>query len=212
MNSLKTIISLLANVALIVLVADSVIHYLHKGGQGNMEGAGSVCFRYFTNDSNILCALCCAPLIFFGVKGLASGSYDIPKWALLLKFTGTVAVAVTMMTVLVFLGPTQGYGKMFAGKNLYLHLVCPLLAIVSLCLTEGSAPVSFSESLLGLLPTLVYGLVYAILVLVKKVWPDFYGFNRGGLWYVSCAALPVGTLALCLALMALHNAVMCPGV
>ena len=208
MKTLQTIGSLLCNVVLIALVASSIVCFLSRGGEGNMAGVGPVCFRYFTIDSNVFCALCCLPLLFFGGKGLLTGDYQIPQWALLLKFVGTAAVTVTMVTVLVFLGPLQGFGPMFAGKNLYLHLICPLLALLSLCLMEGGAPITLPESLWGLLPTLVYGVVYAILVLKTKQWPDFYGFNRGGMWYVSFPAMTVGAFGLSVGIMAIHNGIL----
>ena len=61
-------------------------------------------FRFFTVQSNVLCAL--AALIT-AVCRLAG---NLPGWAWLLKYIGTAAVSVTMVTVFVFLAPSIGKG------------------------------------------------------------------------------------------------------
>ena len=157
---------------------------------------GLKAFRYFTVISNVFCALAAL------VMAVAQIANRVTMPVVLLKYMGTVSVSVTLLTVLLFLGPTQGYGEMLRGRNLYMHLVGPLLAIVSYCLWE-KRPMSFGMALTGLIPVLVYGLVYlnqVILAPEARRWDDFYGFNRGGHWPAALAMMLAGTLAVCVAL------------
>ena len=201
----RNALSLMMNVLNAVLVLISILWFFSAEGAGNMARSGTGCFVYFTNDSNILAALCCLLLVPFNLKALKSGKDEIPQWAMLLKFVGTVAVTLTFMVVVLFLGPTQGYDIMFSGVCLELHLICPLLCIVSFCFLERGACVSKKQSWWGVVPTIIYGTVYLVMVIFLKRWEDFYGFNIGGMWYVSYVALPAVTYVFARLLRALHN-------
>ena len=207
MKNVKTrnALDLVMNVADFVLIFFSIMWFFKVDGAGNMLNSGTGCFIYFTNDSNILAALCCLLLVPFNIKALKSGKDEIPAWALLLKFVGTVAVTLTLMVVVLFLGPTQGYGIMFAGVCLPLHLICPLLCIVSFCFLERGLTLSKKQTWYGIIPTVIYGTVYLIAVVFVQCWDDFYGFNIGGMWYVSYVVLPAVTYLFARLLRALHN-------
>ena len=119
---------------------------------------------------------------------------------LLLKYLGTVSVTVTLLTVLFFLGPTQGFKIMLSGSNLYLHLIGPVLAILSYAFLEKK-PITIGTAMIGLLPMIVYGVVYLYKVIIAaedKRWEDFYGFNKGGKWPVMFAAMIAGTAVVCI--------------
>ncbi len=147
-----------------------------------------VILRFFTALSNLFCA---AASLAVAVCRLAGNA---PDAVLILKYVGTCAVTVTMLTVLLFLGPTIGYKPLFTGPDLWLHLICPVLAIISFLLWD-KPDMPFAAVLLGMLPVPLYGLVYLYRVLrapEERRWPDFYGFNRGGKWPLSYAAMTVG--------------------
>ena len=175
-------------------------------GSGNMRVNRGVIFRYFTVDSNLLCAVSCVFSLIQSLRGRERWG----KASMLFRYAGTAAVAVTLTTVLVFLGPLYGYPAMFANWNLWLHLLGPVLAILSFVLLERDG--TFPEKkhlLLSLLPVVVYGAVYFAMVILlgeeKGGWPDFYGFNMGGRWYVSFAAMLAGTLLIGAALRKLRS-------
>ena len=136
-------------------------------------------FRYFTVQSNLLCALCSIVVLIAWTRGA------LPLWAILLKFVGTVAVSVTLLTVFLFLGPVSGEWKLLlSGPDLFWHLVCPLLAIISLCAFERT-DFGFPWVLLGLIPTALYGAWYfyrVVYVPAERRMEDFYGFNKDGKW------------------------------
>ena len=154
-------------------------------------------FRFFTVQSNVLCA----------ASALLMAILPGPTWVWLFKYVGTVAVTVTMVTVLVFLGPAYGYRPLLSGGDLFMHLITPLLALFSFCVLERRG-LSLPQALLGLIPTALYGLLYGWKVLgapPHRAWEDFYGFNKGGKWPASVAAMVGGTFLICMILMGLQS-------
>ncbi len=155
-----------------------------------------VVLRFFTVQSNLLCTLASV------IVAACRLSDAVPEAVLVLKFIGTVAVAVTLLTVMVFLGPTLGYRILLTGPDLFLHLVCPALALVSyFAWDKPSGP--WPAALLGMLPVVLYGMLYIYKVVLApedRRWEDFYGFNRGGKWPLSLAVMLLGTLILSIAL------------
>ncbi len=155
-------------------------------------------FRFFTVLSNVFCALAALALCLFPACRAA--------W--LLKYMGTAAVALTMLTVLFYLGPMIGYKVLLEGRDLFLHLLTPLAAIVSFSFFEKKG-MGWGTALLGAVPMVLYAVLYLFRVVLapeEKRWEDFYGFNRGGHWKLSFVAMLAGMLLICIGLMALQNA------
>ena len=163
---------------------------------------GLAALRFYTLLSNLFCALASLAL------ALALSGGEVPRWVWLWKYVGAAAVTVTLLTVLFFLAPAAGFKAMFSGRDLYLHLIGPLLAIVSFCFCERFYPLSLPLSLTGLLPVILYGLVYLYKVVLcpeAKRWEDFYGYNKTGKWPISFAAMMIGGALVCLALWGLYR-------
>ncbi len=201
MNKRDLFISLACNFANTVLTAISVAGFFISRGSGNMQVTGARCFRYFTVDSNILAGLSSVCLVIFCVMNIGRKEAYLPQWVFLFKFTGTAAVTLTFLTVMFFLGPTMGYGMMFTGSSLYMHLINPLLCIISFVLFEKSGSADGKKcTWLGVLPTIFYGAVYVYKAIIMKKWPDFYGFNAGGLWFISLPLMLAASwmIAVCL--------------
>lgn len=205
MSRRSNIISFLCNLANVVFTAVSVLGFFVSTGSGNMQVAGAKCFMFFTIDSNILAAAASLFMCVLSVKNFKADKTEIPKWLSLFKFTGTTAVTVTFSTVIFFLGPTMGYGLMFVGSSLYLHLINPLLCIISYAFFEKSEALPLKYSLLGVLPTAIYGAVYVVMVVFTEKWPDFYGFNTGGFWFVSLPVMLAATYLFAFCLWKLHK-------
>ena len=70
-----------------------------RGENGWDRQTGLAALRYFTILSNLFCALAALALALTLLGGFA------PRWIWLWKYVGTAAVTVTLLTVLVFLGP-----------------------------------------------------------------------------------------------------------
>ena len=205
---MNSAVALVLNALNFALVLFSILWFFSgrgAAGGGNMDIGGAGCFRFFTNDSNILCGLISLSMIPFNIRGIRTGKPSIPRAMTILKFIGTAAVTLTQTVVVIFLGPTQGYAKMFSGVGLELHLLCPLLAIVCFCFFERDCDLSRGDMLFALIPTFLYGTVYLVLVVFAGIWEDFYGFNIGGFWPVSYIALHLLTFLLAILLRRLHN-------
>ena len=188
-------------IALITLIC--VLLLFRKDGQWVPE-RGKLVFRFFTTLSNVLCAAACL------LTSLAINAGGIPEWIWTLKYMGTAAVTVTMLTVLFFLAPSFGKGALkvlLSGTDLFLHLVTPLLALVSFCVFERRG-MSFCRSLWGMLPVVLYGPLYLykiLFALPEKRWDDFYGFNRQGKWPAAFACMVLGTFLICMGIRAAQN-------
>lgn len=183
--------SIIMNAAIVLLAFGSAAYALIVTKPGKMF------FRYFTTLSNLLCAIAAAVVL------LHSGG-TLPAWAMLLKYAGTAAVSVTMLTVFLFLGPASHDWKgLLSGISLVLHLFCPLLAIVSFVFFEKTELPVWAIAV-GVAPVLIYGIIYGIMVIgvrEERRWRDFYGFNRNGKWPVSFALMLIGAAAVSAALL-----------
>ena len=181
------------NTLIFVITAISILSGFRKDGRWDLH-KGKKSLRFFTILSNLFCAISALLLVL-------NASY----WMWLLKYVGTVAVTVTLLTVMLFLGPNMGYKQMLSGKDLYLHLCGPLMAIVSFCFMERWYVLSFSLSLLGILPVIIYGFIYLFEVVIRKNWEDFYGYNKDGKWKLSMAAMFAGGFAVCMLIRILYS-------
>ena len=188
-------------IALLTLLI--VVSFFRKDGQWVPE-RGKFALRFFTTLSNILCAAACL------LTALAMNAGGVPEWIWTLKYIGTAAVTVTMLTVFLFLAPSIGKDwvkYLLTGSDIFMHLLTPLLALFTFCVFERQG-MTFLQSLWGMLPVLLYGPLYLYKILFappEKRWDDFYGFNKQGKWPVAFAAMLAGTFAICMGIMALQN-------
>lgn len=203
-EKVKTLIAVIVNAWIVIFTAYGMCRFFTVGGDGNMAVMNTRCFQYFTVDSNLLAALASLLLLIGQISNLRGGQAPHPA-LLVLKHVGTTAVGVTFFTVFCFLGTLYGYRSMVAGVNLYMHLLTPLLAMLGFCLLEKQPRLRFRGVFLGLLPTVLYGIVYVILVVFQKRWPDFYGFNIGGYWKISCCLMLIATFLISLGLWGLRR-------
>ena len=192
------------NVFIALLTLLLVLGFFRKDGKWEPE-RGKFALRFFTTQSNILVA---AASLLTALALSSEGT--IPRWIWTLKYIGTAAVTVTMLTVFLFLAPSIGKDwvkYLLTGSDIFMHLLTPLLALFTFCVFERQG-MTFCESLWGLLPVLLYGPLYLYKILFappEKRWDDFYGFNKQGKWPVAFAAMVAGTFAICMGIMALQN-------
>ncbi len=194
----KIYISLVLNVAIVLFTAFAIGKFFVSGGDANMQVGGWKCLRFFTNLSNILVAITSLFVIAAQINNLKSGEELLPKGVFLFKFVGTVSVMVTFLTCVFFLGPTsvisgaamgQGiqlsrYFNFFRGNTFFLHFFTPVISLISFVYYENAEAFPKKQVWFGLLPTLVYSVVYFIEVVLigwqNGGWFDFYSFTFGG--------------------------------
>lgn len=202
---MKTI-DIILNFLIFVITLVLLVRFARKAGVWVPERL-KYALRYFTCQSNIFCA---ATALLTAVALLA-GNEVVPRAVWTLKYIGTAAVTVTMLTVFIYLWPMVGKGglkRLLGGSDLFMHLITPLLAILSFCLTEKQG-MTFPQSLWGLLPLILYGPLYIYRVLYApegKRWDDFYGFNKQGKWPLAFAMMLAGSLCICMLFMLAQNA------
>ena len=192
------------NVFIALLTLLLVLGFFRKDGKWEPE-RGKFALRFFTTQSNILVA---AASLLTALALSSEGT--IPRWIWTLKYIGTAAVTVTMLTVFLFLAPSIGKDwvkYLLTGSDIFMHLLTPLLALFTFCVFERQG-MTFLQSLWGMLPVLLYGPLYLYKILFappEKRWDDFYGFNKQGKWPVAFAAMVAGTFVICMGIMALQN-------
>lgn len=185
----KHVVALVINIIIVVMEPATWCMMLFSRSDMPLTSIGLLSLRYFTVLSNLLLGLASLIYAICLIRVLRGSVEHAPIWAHRLKFAAMTAVTVTLMTVLLFLGPTLGYGAMFAGVNFWFHLALPVLGIVEFILFDVSEPVSFKGTLLGVLPTFIYGIFYCGNILINGVGEgratnDWYGFAMWGVEYM----------------------------
>lgn len=197
------IADIVVNLVIFAITGAILIFFARKDGRWT-TGTLRVAFRFFTCQSNALCA---AGALLTAIAAMLG---EVPRWIWTLKYIGTAAVTLTMVTVFVYLAPLVGKGwaeRLLKGADLYMHLVTPLLAILSFCLLERRG-MSFLWSLWGLLPVALYGPHYLYRISrapAGKNWEDFYSFNKHGHWKRSFTLMFAASLLLCVIFWLIQN-------
>lgn len=182
----KNILALILNI-LVILCTAAAIGVYFVSGPDVLGSQAAGCFKYFTTDSNVLVALTSIVMLVFNIRKVRDPETVVPRWALLFRYVGVTSVTITLLTVVFFLAPVAAirggfanYFRLFEGNTFALHLSTPVMAILGFCLLERDRKLTVRDSLWALLPTVVYSIVYLVLVVFVKVWTDWYGFTFGG--------------------------------
>ena len=191
---------ILSNVIILVMVVYAVrlmmvftAERLRQDGTvegGALMTAGLRNLRFFTALSNILeGAACLALLIALAVNKAAGAAGTVPFWAAELKLAAASSVALTFITVMVFLGPSIGYKVLFTGANLWFHGIIPIAAMLEFAFIdgfEGFPELPLGAAFIAVIPMILYGICYLINVLRGgmedgKYVNDWYGFAKWGI-------------------------------
>ena len=187
-----------------------IIRLLAKPDEFVVE-IGMQALRMFTILSNILVALCATQCIPYAVDGLRKRNYHLPRWVVYTMYVGVSSVAVTFIIACAALSPVAGFQNiMLTGTNLLLHTICPVFAILLFLFVNTDHEIPFRVSIIGILPVLVYGIVYAIEVFfigeANGGWPDHYRLNVYVPWPVAYIAFFGVSFGVANLLRIIHNA------
>ena len=152
-------------------------------------------FKYFTVDSNVLAGLISLAYVIYKLGPKGKNTTELPQAFYILKLAATTGVTLTMMVTVFFLAPTShgNFLHFFTNSNFFMHLITPLLCIISFVFFEPSKPQKFIISLTGIIPMMLYSFYYIpnILLHLENGQPsktyDWYGFLQGSLntaWFV----------------------------
>ncbi|MBR4501615.1 MAG: hypothetical protein IKP22_06945 [Clostridia bacterium] len=153
---------------------------LSRDADGRLSAAGLRSLKYFTVDSNIICGLAALFEAVSLVPVYLGKREDTAVWIRWFRLAGTSSVAMTFFVVMSFLGPTMGYRYMFVGHSLYMHLLSPVLAVVSFLLFRLAGGLERKRFYLGSLPLAIYAVYYVYGVLSAGRKMDWYGFAAWG--------------------------------
>ena len=125
-------------------------------------GFGS--FVYYTLLSNLFLLVSCILYLFKDkIK---------PRVVDVLKFGSTLSVLITFLVVLFILGPNKELTYHFLlleGSNLYYHLICPILGIITFIFFDDIKISGFKDVLGALGFTFIYSIVIVILNLCRVI-------------------------------------------
>ena len=166
-------------------------------------------FKYFTVDSNVFAGIISLIYLIFELM-IANGRVQkMPKVLDFLKLAATTGVTLTMMVTVFFLAPrtTTTYFAYFMNSNLFMHLITPLLCIITFIFFEPMK-ISFAQSVTGTIPMILYAIYYIPNILLHledgktSHTYDWYGFLDAGMdtiWFVMPLLLVVTWIfAICL--------------
>jgi len=174
-----------------VVIATLLIIFTSQPAPDGLPTSGFQCLRFFTIDANILSAVSCACVMAYGLRKMTT-----PKWATILKFISAVSAAITVIAVIFFLGPTNGFYDLLVGSNFFLHILCPIFCVLSLLFFDDLSKFKFTFSIISLAPIIAYGLVYFLMVIVFQLWPDYYDFNTAEQWYIPALNILMSTFCI----------------
>ena len=208
-NRRQCMLAFISAVVVVVCVCIGVTMNLTTLADENFDHMGLRTFCMFTVNSNILCAAAMAMVIPYTLDGLRTHNYHMPRWIVDVVYMGVTAVALTFLISLLVLSPVKGFVLIFTGSRFFLHGLCPILAIAAFCFFMSEKQLRLKDSLIVLLPVLIYSVLYYVMVVVvgeeKGGWSDFYGFlTRLPMWIPLTAILPL-TFLIATGIRVLHN-------
>lgn len=178
------VIHLFITISTVLLTLKGVFYGAAKGQLGeNMINLGY--FKAFTIDSNDLAAIASLIMAVILIISLVKKGFKTPYWSVVLHFASAVSLGLTFLTTAVFLAPNQvaagnSYWLYFSGDMFFLHFLTPVLSMGTYVFGEEDYKFGIKENIFGIIPMILYTIVYVINVVFLKTWSDFYGFTFGG--------------------------------
>ena len=178
-------------IAAAVLISWGSMFFSLKNGILFSRGIASL--KYYTVLSNLLLAAAALVSALMELLSLRKEHSLFSRFSAGLSHAAVSSVLLTFLTVLVFLGPRLGYGAMYMGANLWLHLILPLAGMFVFVLLNRQA-LDKRADFTALIPTGTYAYFYIFRLLLggrdMLRYNDWYGFVTWG--------YPVGVVILLL--------------
>ena len=160
---------------LIVFFVIISVYEMMTGSDGILSGSRWKAFKYFTVQSNVFMAVSASISLYY----LLFKKEKYPTWVVIVKMIAVICLTVTFLTVLGYLAPLMGFLAVFEGANFYMHLIVPVLSIVTFILLEPKVDIKFKWNFFSIIPTGTYGTIYIICVAAF----NDYGNVSGWDWY-----------------------------
>ena len=168
--------------------------------------AGIGTLKMFTTISNIIAAVAAATCLPFQIDGLRRDRYRLPSWIVIVMYVGTVGVFLTFFTALTLISAFQGFVEtMFTRSSLFMHTINPILITILFVVVVSDTRIKFSYSFISIGPTIIYMIVYAIMVFGIGMWNDHYKANAFIPWPVTLIIVIIVSFGIAQLLRVLHN-------
>ena len=168
----RSIVALISSIIVLFCTLAAVFVMIDNNQEGEEHP-----LHYFTVLSNLLSATGAAFMLPFAVEGVRKKRFVLPRWVVLFQYAGATCVAITMITSLAIILPTQGIEKM-TGANFWLHIVTPACTVILFQSVESGIAFRRRDIPISLAPYWTYMLIYIIMVFVigeqRGGWSDFY--------------------------------------
>ncbi len=199
----RSVVALAAGI-LIFACALASIFVMAKDDQGAYEYP----LHYFTVWANFLSAVAAAFMIPYAVEGIKEKRFILPRWIVLFQYAGANSLAITLVSALTIILPTQGVGAI-SGTNFWLHIITPALTIILFQCVETGVSFKRPELLLTLIPYWVYMAVYFFMVIIigekNGGWSDFYMTQAFWPAWVSALLMTAIGFIVSTVLLIIHN-------
>jgi hypothetical protein len=178
MEMIRDKIQITLNMLIVILVIVGTIIMLTNTDSGSgLTSSGVENLKYFTVLSNEFCGIVALIWLIFLVKGR--------KFPVLFKLMSVAAVGLTFLIIAAFLAPMYSELNLYAGSNLFFHLIVPLVAMVEFLLIRTDEKIPFRYTFISASLSLIYGFCYYINIQINGIgeWPDtndWYGFLNWG--------------------------------
>jgi hypothetical protein len=172
---------IIIDILIVICVAYGTWLMLTRGDDGTgLISSGLENLKYYTVLSNLFCGIVALAELVAHISRKSKFDFTM------LKFMAATVTGLTAVIIAAFLQPTYPDLNMYQGSNLWFHLIVPVIAVAECVFTSDVASMlSFGRTMLTMIPSAVYGLFYAINILIRGVgtWPDtndWYGFLNWG--------------------------------
>ena len=191
------IASFILNILVFLLVVTGII-LMFTIGSGALADTSLSVFKYFTFQSNLFMGVVAFVYAYYQLLIIRKKSDKLPHVLLVFNHVGVTAVSLTFIIVILFLAPGYGFNLMYNGANLFFHGIVPVVAMVNYMFIEKECAIKFKDTLFSMIPPIIYGLVYFIVVASMNGYGniniDFYLFGKdgpfiGALYYLAIVAI-----------------------
>ena len=182
-NNKLFIASFILNILTFLLVLVGVIVMITIGSKALGETNITV-FKYFTFQSNVFMGTVALVYAIYQLLIILNKRDKLPHVLLVFNHVGVTAVGLTFLIVIFFLAPGYGFDKMYNNANLFFHALVPIVAMINYMFLEKECSFKFINTLFSIIPSLLYGIVYFIVVVSLNAYGDinidFYMFGANG--------------------------------
>lgn len=135
--------------------------------------------KYFTTLSNVLVTLCAFMNLILYAVSISKRKNYVKEFFQVMKLISVVAVAITFTIVMAYLAPNNTSGiDLFAGSQLFMHVITPIAAVVSFIFLEYQTKIRFRFFYFPVFFALAYGAFYISYAFLAPAGQaiDWYGF------------------------------------